>query len=222
MKTTRRRAPAKRVQDQCGSGSLSRPEITKLVLAARDAYRHQMAQGQVAGATTFDAWRRDQVMTLVGLPGISKLHRSHFRQVFAHFLSLAGKGDEAFDYLTRTGAKRDHGDPADTYESAEAVVAKIREALADHALVPADKLQPGKGHLHAGWLLAAARQRTSKPSLTMDTLAARLDPDVLVGLLSHLRNHISRREGRENPAMRSPRRYPKKRPSVAPDLDCPF
>ena len=62
----------------------------------------------------------------------------------------------------------------------------------------------------AGWLLTAARQRTGKPTLTMETLAERLDPQTLFGLLCHLKDHISLREGRAVPERRAKRIYPKK------------
>lgn len=63
----------------------------------------------------------------------------------------------------------------------------------------------GKGPITTAWLLAAARQRTGKPSLTINTMAERLDPQTLCGLLAHVRNHISLREGRADRDRRSPR-----------------
>lgn len=217
-----RKPAAKPVQKSRSTGSLSRPETTKLVMAAQEAFNYQAALGRIEPGDKFDDWRRGQVMDAVGLPGISKIGRSHFRTVLAHFLTLSGRDDEAFVLLNKTGQKRDHGDPADTHESAEALVAKIREALADHATVPAEALQPGKSHITAGWLIAAARQRTGKPTLTMGTLAERLDPGTLVGLLSHLRNHIARREMRDEPTLRKPRRYPAKPDPGSMDSDVPF
>lgn len=217
-----RKADAKPVQKPRSTGSLSRGETTNLVMAAQEAFNYQLVLKRVEPGTTFDAWRRDQVMDAVGLPGISKIGRSHFRTVKAHFLTLSGRDDEAFALLQKTGQKRDHGNPTDTHESAEALVAKIREALADHATVPAEALQKGKTHITAGWLVAAARQRTGKPTLTMGTMAERLDPVIIVGLLSHLRNHIARRECRDEPTLRSPRRYPTKPDPGAMHEDTPF
>jgi hypothetical protein len=188
------------------TGSLSRPETTKLVMQAQEAFHYQTVLHNIEPGTKFDDWRRDQVMACVGLPGISKIGRSHFRAVLAHFLALSGRDDEAFELLNRTGKKRDHGNPADTHESAEAIVSHIRLALDNHAKAV---VTDPKGHIHTGWFLACARQRTGKPTLTMATLAERLDPVTLTGLLSHLRNHISRREGREDTTRRKPRLYPK-------------
>ena len=185
-------------------GNLSKPEITKLLMQAQEAYRIQDQLGLIDSATSFDSWRRDQVMSAVGLPGISKISRVHFRTVFAHFLTLCGMDSKAYMALMTTGPKRDHGDLRDTHESSEALVAKMREALAEHSSV---SLAPGATYIHAGWLLAAARQRTGKATLTLDTMAERIHPFVLVGLLSHLRNHIARREGRETDR-RQPRKYP--------------
>lgn len=185
-------------------GSLTRPETTKLVMQAQEAYHYQTAMGLIDAGTTFDAWRRDQVMSAVGLGGISKIGRSHWRPVFAHFLTLAGRADEAYAVLTTTGPKRDHGPAGDTHESSEALVHQMREALFRHSRA---SIPPGAVPIHPGWLLAAARQRTGKPTLTWDTMAERLHPGTLVGLLSHLRNHIARREGRESDR-RSQRSYP--------------
>lgn len=80
--------------------------------------------------------------------------------------------------------------------------------------------QFGKGPIRHGWLLAAARQRTGKPTLTMETLAERLDPETLFGLLSHLKSHINLREGHADLDRRKPRRYPK--PADPGEIDEPF
>ena len=58
--------------------------------------------------------------------------------------------------------------------------------------------------------LTAARQRTGKPTLTMKTLAQRLSPQILFGLLCHLDEHIALREDREDLDRRAKRIYPKK------------
>lgn len=216
-----RKAPAKRVQKARSTGSLSRAETTNLVMTAQEAFNYQLVLKRVEPGTSFDDWRRDQVMDSVSLPGISKIGRVHFRTVKAHFLTLAGRDDEAFALLNRTGQKRDHGDPSDTHESSEEVVALIRQALADHAQVPAERLVGGTGHIHPGWLISAARQRTRKPSLTMDTLAS-LDRKTLFGLLSHLKSHINKREGRDDQDRRSPRHYPRKQDPGTMHEDDPF
>lgn len=205
------KAPAKPVQ--ADRGNLSKPEITKLLMQAQEAFHYQTALGQIEPGECFDDWRRDQVMDAVGLPGISKISRQHWRTVFAHFITLCGRDEEAFQALTTTGSKRDHGPATDSHESAEAMVFHIREALASHA---SQTLPEGKSHIHFGWFLAAARQRTKKPTLTMDTLSDRLDPSTLTGLLSHLRNHISKREGRAIPERRSARVYPSAQSSDDP------
>lgn len=217
-----RKASAKSSHKPRSSSSLSRAETTNLVMTAQEAFNYQLVLKRVEPGTSFNDWRRDQVMDAVGLGGISKIGRVHFRTVKAHFLTLAGRDDEAFAILNKTGRKTDHGDPADTHESAEKIVHLIRQALANHAQVPAEHLQAGKGHIHYGWFLAAARQRTGKPTLTMDTIAERLDPVTLLGLLSHLRNHIARREGREHEDRRQRRRYPKKADPGTMHEDTPF
>lgn len=191
-----------------GPGTLSAPEVRKLLMQAKDAYAHQLAQGRVEPGQSFDDWRHEQVSDVAGVDGISKLSRSQFRVVYAHFLTLTGKDEDAFKMLTRTGIKRDRGPASETYESAEALVFRIREALARHAEVPEDQLAGPR--ITEAWFLAAATQRTGKPSLVMDDLAARLDNATLIGLLSHVRNWISRNEAREDILRRSVRRYPTK------------
>jgi hypothetical protein len=217
-KTTYRKPSAKPVQKYGTpgeTGNLSKPEITKLLLQAKEAWGYQLARKGIRPCCTFDNFRREQVMSAVGLPGLSKLNRSHWRTVSAHFLTLAGREDEAFDLLQKTGEKTYRGTkPGDTWETAEAYVSHIRQALADHLTVDLPQ------HIETGWFLHAARQRTGKPTLTMETLAERLDPQILHGLLSHLRNHIALREGRSDLDRRSARSYPAK-----PDpgqIDAPF
>lgn len=170
---------------------------------------------------SFDEWRREMVFERVACAGISKINRSHWREVMALFLELAGREDDAFKLLTETGVKSYRPvDNNDTWETCETYVALIRQALQDHATVPVDGLQEGKRHIHAGWLITAARQREGKPTLTLETLAERLDPQTLHGLLSHLRNHIALREGRAVPERRAKRIYPK--PSDPGQMDDPF
>lgn len=191
------------------TGRLDRKETTNLLLQAQDAFHHQTVLKNIEPGSNFDDWRRDQVMDCVGKPGISKISRADWRSVKAHFLTLSGREDEAFDLLQKTGTKSYRPtSAADTWESSEAYVARILEALANHAQVPASSLFDGKGHIHTGWFLAAARQRTAKPTLTMETLAERLDAKTLQGLHAHLVNHISKREGRAVPHLRKPREYP--------------
>jgi hypothetical protein len=222
MKNTAPRKPSAKRPRKSGtpgsSGNLTNPEKQKLVLQAKEAWGYQLAVKAIPANTSFDEFRSTQVEASVGLSGISKLNRSHWRTVSAHFLTLAGREDEAFDLLNKTGEKTYRGgNPGDTWETAEAYVHQIRQALTLHG--GAD-LAEGMSRIETGWFLAAARQRTQKPSLTMDTLAERLDPQTLRGLLSHLRNHISRREGREDITRRSIRKYADK-----PDpgqLDDPF
>ena len=213
MKTTSKSAtrkpsasPVRRPRKAPAAGSLTRKETTKLLLTAAEAFHYQQARGRVEPGSTFKDWRHQQVEDVCGKAGISKLARSDWRTVQAHFLILAGREDEAFQLSLKTGQKsyRPTG-PNDTWESSEAIVHKMREALSAHATAP---VTHPKGHLSPGWLLAAARQRTGKPSLTMDTLAERLDPKTLTCLLSHLRNHISLREGRADSDRRAPRSYP--------------
>lgn len=216
------KAPAKRVR-RAGTpgefGRLTAAETRFLVLIARDAFNYQQALKNIAPGSDFDSWRREQVQEETGLPGLSKINRSHVRDVAARFYDLAGDSDKALDYRLHTGTKTDHGDPHNTWETCETYVHQIREALATHAQSPVSHT---KGHIHPGWLIDAARQRTGKPSLTMDTLAERLDPKTLAGLRDHLISHINLREGRSDSARRQPRRYPKKADPGSMAEDDPF
>ncbi len=224
MKTTKptTRKPSARPVRKSGTpgetGNLSNEEKTKLLLQAKEAWNYQIVAKCIPATTNFDEFRREQVQACVGLSGISKLNRSHWRTVSAHFLTLASCEDEAFELLNRTGEKTYRGSKqGDTWETAEVYVHQIQQALADHSTAT---LAIGMTRIEAAWFLHAARQRTRKPSLTMETLAERLDPQTLLGLLSHLRNHISRREGREVPELRSKRNYPAKPDSG--QIDDPF
>jgi len=188
-------------------GKLTRPEMTNLILQAQEAFNYQIAIKAIPPETDFNEWRRAEVMSAVGLAGLSKISRSHWRTVKAHFLCHSGHDAEAFELLTKTGEKtyRPIGG-GDTWETSEAFAALIVQELAVHA---ANVVKHEKGHIREGWILETARQRTGKPTLTLATLAERLDPGTLHGLLAHLRNHIARREGRDDADKRKPRRYPK-------------
>lgn len=199
-------------------GKLTSQEIRKLILQSKDAWHHQRSLEIIPPDLSFDDFRRDQVTASVGLSGLSKLKRSHWRTVSAHFLTLSGREDEAFQLLNQTGEKSYlGGKPGDTWETAEAYVHQIRQSITLHHRAD---LAPGKTRIETGWFLHAARQRTSKPTLSMHTLAERLDPQTLHGLLSHLRNHIALREGRADLDRRSPRQYPSK--TNPTEIDDPF
>lgn len=221
-KTVTRKHVAKPLQSpRSGSpgaqGHLTKAEVQNLVIQARDAFLAQQNLKQVEPGQTFDEWRRDQVMECAGVAGISKLIRTQWRTVKAHFLVLSGREDEAFALLQQTGIKTYRSkNPGDTWETSEVYVAHIRAALEAHEPVEVDH---PKGKIHASWLLAAARQRNGKPGLSLDNLAERLDPETLCGLLAHLRNHIALREGRATDR-RAKRIYPS--PPDPHTIDDPF
>lgn len=232
MKTTAKKSPAQRPRKapakpvQGGSpgefGRLTNAEKRTLVLIAKDAFHFQDRMGNIDPGLTFDAWRRDQVKDNFGVDGTSKLIRNQWKKAAAMFFRLQGREDKALELLLATGAKTDTGDQTDTHESSEEVVALIRQALDNHAQVPAESLVDPRGHIHPGWFLKAARQRTGKRTLTMETLSSRLDRDTLFGLFSHLTSHINLREGRDNQDRRQPRRYPEKPDPGTMHEDEPF
>jgi hypothetical protein len=204
----RTRKPAASPARTFAGSLLTRQETTNLLLQAKEAFDYQSARGRVEPGENFADWRRDQVMDVCGKSGLSKIARSDWRAVKAHFLNLSGREDESFKLLNQTGLKSYRpASPGDTWENCEEYAAIITACLAAHL---ATAVTHPKGHIHAGWLIATARQRTGKPSLTLATLADRLDPSTLHGLLSHLRNHIATREGRAVPELRKKRVYPKK------------
>lgn len=224
-KTSQKHAPRKpsaRPAQKRGTpgetGHLTREETTNLVLQAQEAFNYQTALGRIEPGTKFDAWRRDQVEDRVGKAGISKINRDDWKNVKALFLELSGREDEAFALLNATGVKSYRPvDGDDTWETCETYVFQIRQALENHAKAVATH---PKGHLNTGWFLTAARQRTGKPTLNMDTLAERLDPETLSGLRDHLVSHINLREGRAVPERRAERVYPK--PADPGEMDEPF
>ena len=231
MKTTSKNATGRASQpdrkrparvSQKSTSLLSGKEIRNLVMQAKEAFHYQTALGQVEPGTSEDEWRRDQVMDAVGKAGASKIARDDWKTVKAHFLTLSGREDEALALLTTTGVKSYRTKSAtDTWETCEEYAAIVTAKLTAHR--QAAVTHP-KGHIHEGWFLTAARQRTGKPTLTLATLAERLDPKTLHGLLSHLGNHIALREGRDVPHRRAKRVYPRKADpgEMAKDSPDPF
>ena len=208
LKPRARKPVAKALPKPYNASLLTREETQNLLLQAKDAFDYQTKLRRVEPGENFNDWRRDQVMDRVGKPGISKIARGDWKNVKALFLELSGREDEAFKLLIQTGVKSYRPvDGNDTWETCEQYAAIVTTCLAEHLAVA---VTHPKGHLHAGWFLSAARQRTGKPSLTLATIAERLDPSTLHGLLSHLRNHIATREGRAKPERRAKRIYPKK------------
>jgi hypothetical protein len=221
-KSTRSQAPrkpaAKPLRKPSRTNLLTHQETTNLVLQAQEAFRYQATLKRVEPGTSFDEWRRDQVLDVCGKAGISKIARPDWKAVKAHFLNLSGREDEALALLVSTGTKSYRPvDGSDTWETCEEFAALVRKNLADHLQTA---VTHPKGHLHEGWFISAARQRSGKPTLTVATLAERLDPKTLHGLLAHLRNHIALREGRAVPELRGKRSYPK-RPDPG-EMDAPF
>jgi hypothetical protein len=213
-----RKHSAKAPQKSESTSLLTKAETTNLVLQAQEAFHYQTVLGRIEPGTRFDDWRRDQVMDRVGKPGISKISRTDWRDVKALFLELSGREDEAFDLLNRTGVKGYRPvDGADTWETCEEFAAIVRRCLEEHSTAI---VKHAKGRIHEGWFMAAARQRTGKATLTMATLAERLDPKTLHGLLAHLRNHIALREGRADLKRRKERVYPK--PADPGEMGDPF
>ncbi|MCW1883974.1 hypothetical protein OKA04_04490 [Luteolibacter flavescens] len=212
-------------------GNISRAEIQPLVLEAKAAFDMQIELANLDHTTSFDDWRREQVMAAVGKPGLTALDHDDFNPVMAHFATLAGHDDKALARLMKTGpATRDQDD---THERRRQLAHLIATELATHirlgeisavdlAAETADtgtyqRLRAAReairahkdGPIREGYLIFLARQKTRRPQLTLGRdleagLADRCTVDQLTQLLSTLRNRIATREGRADAGKRAP------------------
>jgi len=201
------------------AGGLTREELVPLIMQAKEAHGYQIALKNIPADTREDDFRRDQVMATVGKAGTSKINRDDYNTVMIRFLELSGKEDEAFERRMKSGVKsyRPTG-PDDTHESAAQASWLIQEELKRHATA---ELAEGADRIYPGWILAAARRRNGKPGLTLENLADRLDAKTLIGLLAHLKNATTVREGRARPESRKPRSKASQKPCEI-DSDEPF
>jgi len=135
-------------------------EILPLVMAARAAYNIQIETGNIDASTGFDEWRREQVMQVVGKPGLTALLHQDWRPVMAHFQMLAGKDDAAFALHMRSGRRTDKADARNTHENSDTVFQVIKQALRTHSYLArtpisqiiADKADATQGPVPSSWI----------------------------------------------------------------------
>lgn len=182
------------------TGAMTPAEIRPLIMAARAAYARQIDLGIID--VDFDIWRHEQVMSVVGRPGLSSCVHSDYRPLMARFKILAGDDAGAYTDLTHTGPATDHSGPADTHEERRIIAHHIAQAIREHQL--------GGGKIGIGYVVAIARHKTRRPDLTLTgdlqaALADRCTVPQLSQIRSTIKNRIATAEGRGDPAHRNQR-----------------
>lgn len=206
-------------------GKMGKREIQPLVMAAREAYDYQNALGNLDPGQTFDAWRRDQVKSKVGRDGLSACAHDDFKPLMGHFQLLAGRDGEAFESFLSTGPAADTAAHGDDHERRRQLAHGIMEILTEHirladisaadlaAQTPdtdeyqklrsrrAAILAHPRGAIRDGYIVYLAKQKTSRPDLTLGHdiqagLADRCTVAQLTQLRDTLANRIAVREDR--------------------------
>lgn len=200
-----RRASAKPVQTE-PLGNLSTKQKQILSIISGEAWKLQDP------GISSDDWRHDEVMDAVRKPGLRYCNQEEFGILMPHFLTAAGREDEAFAWLMKNGknAERQRAwliakSLADHTFLAHASVEEIaavtsprslrrrlvkREALRDHA----------DGPVTYDYLLKIVRDITHRPDLILGqdlaaSLAERCKLKELFWILVTLNNRIAEREG---------------------------
>jgi hypothetical protein len=208
-KTTRvtTRKPASSEADSDHGNMDYEKEIRPLIMVSRAAF---LTQDPGIG---YDSWRREEVFAAVGRLGLSKCDHEHFCDLMGHFLTAAGKEDQALEWYLK-GSKNperqiawsiakilsDH--IALAHSSVEALMEstpprKLKSLLAARAAI----LDHPEGPLNFGDMLTIVRGKTRRPTLTLDadlavSLAARCDKLQLALIRFTLVNRRNEREGR--------------------------
>lgn len=191
-------------------GNLKPDSRQKLAINARQAFDYQRDLGNIEDGVTFNDWRHDQVMEVVGKPGISACNGGDFRPVMAHFLALAGKDAEAFRQHMQTGPVKDSSPADDTHEAREQWLALLRAEIASHVAlgelgevnVPIEALdywraiRAAGGPIRNGYACAIASNKFGIFKTGFDQLHTRLTAKQLEQLFYTVRNRILSREGR--------------------------
>ena len=84
---------------------LSKLQKSVLCQIARRTFDKLTASNKITGIT-FDDWRRDECERAVGLPGLRACGNEHYRQLCAHFESLAGEDGRALNHLLDAGTDK--------------------------------------------------------------------------------------------------------------------
>jgi hypothetical protein len=206
-KAVNRRTAASPQPMRATSGTgLSKLQKARISQVAREAFDHQDRLGLIETEGASDsarvtAWRRKEQIRAVRIESLTNCGNQHFRPLLAHFLCLAGRDDQAFNYQLKTGRVKDHGALDDTHENRETQRTLIVQELTAHAA----KCSPGKegwdpiiaakvtekgGLICANYVIAIAKSKCKGRSL--DSLTA----TELRQILYTIRNRIAAREGR--------------------------
>ncbi len=196
-------------QRRTGAGpeGLSKLQKARIAQVAREAFDFQDRLGNInaiPGLTEskqFEAWRRGEQLAAVRIASLTECQNEHFRPLLAHFLTLAGRDDEAFRYQMKTGRVKDHGPVEDTHENRELWRAKISQALIEHAgkLIEgaptynariAAAVAENGGQIRTGYVLAIAQRRCKGRSI------ASIQAEELRWVYLTLVNRIAAKEGR--------------------------
>ena len=205
MKSTAKK-PARKPVATSPQGNLTSKQKQVLIMVSTEAFKLQNP------GCSFDDFRHDEVMSAVGKPGLSACSQEHYSDLMGHFLTAAGKDDEALGWFMKSGkngerqlawkiakaladhtflahATVEHVAAATAPRSLKRRLAK-REALRDHA----------DGPITYDYLVSIVRDKTRRPTLTIGqdlaaSLADRCDLKQLSQILYTLNNRIAEREG---------------------------
>ena len=175
------------------SGNLKPAEIKPLILAAKTAYDRQSDAGLLGPAETFNDWRHAQCMEAVGKPGFTACHHDDFQPLLAHFYTLSGDTEKAYEAAMKTGKPTDHAAPGDTWEIRRNFAHQIAQAITRHSALG--------GKIGVGYVVTLARAKTRRPTLTLGTdWEAGLVDRCAAGQIAQIRdtilNRIAAAEGR--------------------------
>lgn len=137
---------------------LSKKQKAHLAQLARQAYNHMGgdattdAPGDTASAR-FAHWRHAQQFEVTGLSSLRQCTQGHYLPLRAHFNHILGRDDQAFEDTIKAAPENDHAAEDDTPERRQQLQHLISETL--HGT-----------KYHTGYVLAIARNKFRKPSLT--------------------------------------------------------
>lgn len=204
-KTARKAAP-KTAKPEKKRGNITAAEIQPLIMAAREAWLIQEP------GIAFDAWRSEQVMEAVQLPGLTSCNSSHFCDLMGHFKAAAGKEEEAMHWFLRAGKNAER-------QVAWSIVSRL-EAHTSLATATEDEIRAKtlprsldrlldrrcaildhvSGPISIAYLVSIVRDKTGRPNLTLGddlvaSLAERCTFSQLLAVRNTLVNRIAEREG---------------------------
>jgi hypothetical protein len=190
-----------------GVKGLSKLQKATLCQLAAEAWKLQNRLGLaevpagMSPSAAFEAWRRGQQQAAIGRSSLREATNDDYRPLRAHFLTLAGREDQAFSTYLRTGRVKDRGPAEDTHERREELRTLILQSLIAHG----EKVTPGHarycsataavvaakgGMLTQGYVVSLAKAKARGREL------GSLTAGELAQILYTVRNRIAAREGR--------------------------